>query len=58
MLVDSGLLQGLEQYAHVDGPPMCVYGDPAYLHRVHLQALYINRPLTAEIEAFNQSMSI
>jgi hypothetical protein len=47
MLVDSGLLQDLEQYAHVGGRPMCVYGDPAYPHGVH----------TAEMEAFNKSMS-
>ena len=57
MLVDSGLLRDLEHYAHVDGRPMCVYGDPAYPHRVHLQAPFRNRPLTAEMEAFNKSMS-
>ena len=57
MLVDSGLLRDLEHYAHVDGRPMCVYGDPAYPHRVHLQAPFRNRPLTAEKEAFNKSMS-
>ena len=57
MLVDSGLLQALQQYAYVGGRPMCVYGDPAYPHRVHLQAPYRNRQLTAEMEAFNKSMS-
>ena len=57
MLVDSGLLQDLEQYAQVDGHPMCVYGDAAYPHCVHLQAPFRNHPLTAEMEAFNKSMS-
>ena len=57
MLVDSGLLRDLEHYAHVDGRSMCVYGDPAYPHRVHLQAPFRNHPLTAEMEAFNKSMS-
>ena len=57
MLVDSGLLRDLEHYAHVDGRSMCVYGDPAYPHRVHLQAPFRNRPLTAEMDAFNKSMS-
>ena len=57
MLVDSGLLQDLERYAQVDGHPMCAYGDPAYTQRVHLQAPFRNRPLTAEMEAFNESMS-
>jgi hypothetical protein len=56
MLVDSGLLHDLEQYVHVGGRPMCVYGDPAYPHRVHLQAPYRNRQLTPEMVAFNKSM--
>ena len=51
MLVDSGLLRDLEHYAHVDGRPMCVYGEPAYPDRVHLQAPFRNCPLTAEMEA-------
>ena len=57
MLVDSGLLRDLEHYAHVDGRPMCVYGEPAYPDRVHLQAPFRNRPLTAEMEAFTKSTS-
>ena len=36
---------------------VCVYGDPAYPHCVHLQAPFRNRPLFAEMEAFNKSMS-
>ena len=40
MLARSGLLDDLEQFAYCDGTPMCVYGDPAYPLRVHLQAPY------------------
>lgn len=57
MLVDSGLLNDLEQYAFSDGQPMCLYGDPAYPLRVHLQAPYRNRQLTPAMTAFNKSMS-
>ena len=57
MLVDSGLLGDLEQYAFVNGQPVCLYGDPAYPLRVHLQAPYRNRQLTQEMENFNKSMS-
>ena len=42
MLVDSGLLGYLEQYAFVNGQPVCLYGDPAYPLHVHLQASYRN----------------
>ena len=38
MLADSGLLRDLQQYAFDHGgQPMCLYGDPAYPLRVHLQ---------------------
>ena len=58
MLVDSGLLTALEEHAFVDGQPMCVYGDPAYPLRIHLQAPYRNHPyITPQMEAFNKSMS-
>lgn len=36
---------------------MCLYGDPAYPLRVHLQAPYKHANLTAGEQAFNQSMS-
>ena len=36
MLAESSLLQNLENQA--TGEPMCVYGDPAYPLRLHLQA--------------------
>ena len=57
MLLDSGLLNDLEQHAFVDGQPMCLYGDPAYPLRVHLQAPYRRENLTPEMAAFNKSMS-
>ena len=54
MLKDSGLLQDLEQYAFsTRGQPMCIYGDPAYPLRVHLQDAY----LTPQKQLYNQSMS-
>ena len=42
---------------HMSMAALCVYGDPAYPYRVHLQAPFRNCPLTAEMEAFNKSMS-
>ena len=35
---------------------MCVFGDPAYPLRVHLQAPYRNGILTAMMEAYNTDM--
>ena len=58
MLADSGLLQDLEAYAFSPaGLPMCIYGDPAYPLRVHLQGPFRNPHLTPLMEAFNASMS-
>ena len=58
MLRDSGLLADLELHAiSPTGEPMCLYGDPAYPLRVHLQAPFRDARLTPEMEAFNQSMS-
>ena len=36
---------------------MCVYGDPAYPHRVHLQCPHRHARLTVQQEAFNSAMS-
>ena len=45
MLADSGLLNDLQRFAFsTTGQAMCLYGDPAYPLRIHL-------------EAFNSSMS-
>ena len=58
ILRDSGLLADLENYAiSPAGQPMCLYGDPAYPLRVHLQAPFRDVRLTPEMQAFNQAMS-
>ena len=58
MLKESGLLNDLEQNAFsAGGDPMCIYGDPAYPLRVHLQPPFRNARLTPEMEEFNKSMS-
>lgn len=49
MLRDSGLLQALEQYAFsTTGKAMCIYGDPAYPLRVHLQGPFRDAHLTPQ----------
>lgn len=57
MLAHSGLLNDLEPYAFCHGMPMCVYGDPAYPLRVHLQAPYRDLERTIPLQEFNRSMS-
>ncbi|XP_065065311.1 uncharacterized protein LOC135691389 [Rhopilema esculentum] len=59
MLNMSGLLHDLEHHSFSPtGQALCLYGDPAYPHRVHLQCSFARRAdLTPEEEAFNQSMS-
>ena len=58
LLADSGLLPVLEQHAvSPAGHPMCLYGDPAYPLRVHLQAPFRNVNLTPQMMAFNTCMS-
>ena len=39
------------------GQPMCIYGDPAYPLRIHLQAPFRNRALTPQMQAYNSAMS-
>ena len=36
---------------------MCVYGDPAYPLRIHLQAPYSQGRLTQQMEDYNKAMS-
>ena len=49
----------LQQYAYSPtGQLMCLYGDPAYPLRVHLQAPFRNAVLTPQMQAFNTSMSV
>ena len=58
MLVDSGLLESLQQHGYsIINQPMCIYGDPAYPLRVHLQAPYRQAVMTPQMQAFNTSMS-
>ena len=58
MLRMSGLYQDLERHSWApDGTPLCVYGDPAYPHRVHFQIGFKGARLTPAQERFNQSMS-
>ena len=58
ILADSGLLQNLERYAFSrGGQPMCLYGDPAYPLRVHLQGPFKDARLTPNMLAFNESKS-
>ena len=37
--------------------PLCVYGDPAYPLRVHLQGPFKNAYLTPQMQQFNKSVS-
>lgn len=58
MLADSNLLGQLQQHAFSPAAqPLCLYGDPAYPLRIHLQAPYRNGVLTPQQQAFNASMS-
>ncbi|XP_068712959.1 uncharacterized protein [Montipora foliosa] len=58
MLRMSGLLGQLEQYSFNQvGHPLCIYGDPAYPLRVHLQVPFKRGHLRPDEEAFNSSMS-
>lgn len=58
MLTMSGILDQLQEHSFApDGTPLCIYGDPAYPTRVHLQGPYKNNPLTDLEKQFNISMS-
>ena len=58
MLKDSCLLEDMERRAFSPtGEAMCVYGDPAYPLRIHLQQPFREVALTAPMEQFNKSMS-
>ena len=58
MLASSGLLTLLENHSFSnDGKPLCLYGDPAYPLRVHLQAPFRAEQLTPALAQFNRSMS-
>lgn len=59
MLRESGLLPMLQHNAiSPTGQPLCVYGDPAYPLRVHLQAPFRQGVrFTPQMCAYNKSMS-
>ena len=58
ILADSNLLHSLEQHAYnSNGNPVCLYGDPAYPLRMHLQVPFRQNGLTPAMEDFNVSMS-
>ena len=59
MLASSGLLQDLQRFSNspITGLPMCLYGDPAYPLRAHLQGPYRGAALTQDQEDYNRSMS-
>ena len=50
---DSGILMD----SGLNGQAMCVYGDPACLLRVHLQAPYHGAQIRQQMKLFNKSMS-
>ena len=55
MLADSGILNDVGNFAFSPaGQPMCVYGDPAYPLRIHLQAPYSQGRLTQQMEDYNK----
>lgn len=58
MLAESNLYDDLQNFAlSPTGRQMCVYGDPAYPLRVHLQAPFRIGILTRQMHDFNESMS-
>ena len=58
MLAESSLLKELQRNAVLPtGQPLCVYGDPAYPLRVHLQGSFRNAHLTPQMQHSNKSMS-
>ena len=59
MLADSGLLNELQQFSFSPrtGLPLCIYGDPGYPLRGHLQAPFRGNHLTQLQKEFNKSMS-
>ena len=58
MLAHWRLLDDLEQFAfNPAGQPLCVYGDPAYPLRIHLQQPFKYGVLTPQMEEYNHRMS-
>lgn len=58
MLADSNLLNHLNQHSFdTNGNPLCIYGDPAYPLRVHLQAGFKGANRTPQENLWNKQMS-
>ena len=58
MLTWSGLINKLQRHAfNPAGQPLCIYGDPAYPLRTHLQAPFTLGNITPQQRLFNKSMS-
>ena len=57
MLVDSGVLQHLQNLHDNNGQQLCVYGDLAFLLRPELITQYKGANLTAVEKDFNKAMS-
>lgn len=61
MLTDSGIMAELERRTYsTNGQAMCLYGDPAYPLRVHLQAPYRGartNEIFQQINECNKSLS-
>ena len=58
MLAVFGLYDDLENFAFCPvGREMCLYGDPAYPLRIHLQAPFRVGVLTRQMEIFKEKMS-
>ena len=54
MLADSGLLNKLQQHSFdTGGRPLCIYRDPAYPLRVHLQSGFRGATISREEELWN-----
>ena len=57
MLADSGHRNDVGNFAFsLAGQPMCVYRDPAYPLRIHVQAPYHQGRLTQQMEDYNKAM--
>ena len=58
MLADSGLLNQLQQHSFDTGErPLCIYGDPGYPLRVHLQSGFRGANITRQEELWNSKIS-
>ena len=58
MLADSVMYDELARNSFdLAGHPLCLYGDPAFPLRVHLQAPFRNVVLTQKMEEFNECCS-